>query len=81
MGLASALSYYVVMIVALVYLLSKKSVFRFSRKAVKMRTIRELFVSGTPAGFNMLASVILVFAMNRLLTAMPAGGETSAAYR
>ncbi len=79
MGLASALSYYAAMAVGGIYLLSKKSIFRFSRKGVKARMITDLFASGIPAGVNMLASVVLVFAMNRLLKALD-GSTALAAY-
>ena len=79
MGLASALSYYAAMIVAGTYLLSGKSIFRFSRKAVSFRMIASLFKSGIPAGVNMFASVILVFAMNRLLRSLD-GSAAVAAY-
>ena len=79
MGLASALSYYAAMIVGGVYLLSKKSVFRFARKDVKWKTIRELFINGVPAGVNMLASVILIFVMNRILRRI-GGSAALAAY-
>ena len=79
MGLASALSYYAAMIVAGIYLFSKKSVFRFSRKSVKMRMIAALFSSGIPAGVNMLASVVLVFLMNRMLKNLD-GSAALAAY-
>ncbi len=72
MGLASALSYYAAMVVAMTYFLSRDSVFRFTRKGVSMSRIRELFRSGIPAGANMAASVILVFLMNRLLRALGA---------
>ena len=79
MGLASAASYYAAMIAAGFYLLSRKSVFRFSWKAVKLKMIRNLFSSGIPAGVNMIASVILVFLMNRLLNRLD-GGAAVAAY-
>ncbi|MCR5296103.1 MAG: ATP-binding protein [Clostridiales bacterium] len=79
MGLASALSYYAAMAVAAIYLVSKRSVFRFSRKSVSMRMIGNLFRRGIPTGVNMLASVILVFVMNRLLTSMK-GEAAVAAY-
>lgn len=79
MGLASALSYYAAMIVAGTYLFSKKSIFRFSRKAVRLKTIGNLFRSGIPAGINMLSSVILVYFMNRLLKTLD-GGAAIAAY-
>ena len=79
MGLASALSYYAALVVGGGYLLSKKSVFRFSRKHVTGEKIRELFRNGIPAGVTMLSSVILVFAMNRLLRRMDAGGSAAVA--
>ena len=77
MGLASSLSYYVAMAVAAVYFLSKRSVFRFSRKLVTGRKMSELFRGGVPAGFNMASSVILVYVMNRILQGT--GGETAVA--
>ena len=77
MGLASALSYYAAMLVAGAYFLSKKSVFRFSRRLVQGKRMLALFRSGLPACFNMIASVILVFLMNRILTAC--GGSNAVA--
>ena len=79
MGLASALSYYAAVGVSCIYFCSKKSIFRFSRKAVTWETIRQLFRSGIPAGANMLASVILVYVMNQILKAL-GGGPAVAAY-
>ncbi len=79
MGLASALSYYAALIVGAFYLFSRKSVFRFSRKNVKLRMIGDLFRSGIPAGVNMLASMILVFLMNQMLRRMN-GSDAVAAY-
>ena len=79
MGLASALSYYAAMIVAGFYFLSRKSVFRFSRKLVDWKRIVELFCNGVPAGVNMLASVVMVYVMNRLLNAL-SGSTAVAAY-
>ena len=67
MGLASALSYYAAMAVAAIYLLSRRSVFRFSRKRISKRMILELFRNGIPAGVNMLACVVLVYLMNQIL--------------
>ena len=72
MGLASSLSYYAAVIVAGIYFVSSKCVFRFSRRLVHRKKFSELLRSGVPAGFNMLASMILVFVLNRILKA--AGG-------
>ena len=79
MGLASALSYYAALLVGGAYLISKKSIFRFSRRGVTRKTIAEIFRNGIPAGVNMFASVILVFALNRLLERL-GGNEALAAY-
>lgn len=67
MGLASALSYYAAMAVAGIYLFSRRCVFRFRRRNIRKRMIAALFTNGIPAGVNMAASVVLVFAMNRML--------------
>ncbi len=75
MGLASSLSYYAAMAVVSFYFLSGRCVFRFSFRHVRRRKIAELFRSGVPAGFNMAASVFLVFLLNRILGA--AGGESA----
>ena len=80
MGLASSLSYYAAMLVAAIYFLSKKSIFRFSRKSVTRKMIAELFRRGIPAGVTMLASVILIYMMNRILNAMHSGAFGVAAY-
>ena len=79
MGLASAISYYVALAVGGFYFLSKQSVFRFSRRMVTKQKTAELFRAGVPAGFNMIASVILVFAMNRMMGSLN-GSAAVAAY-
>ncbi len=75
MGLASSLSYYVAVLVAGGYFISKKSVFRFSFSRVKLAKLREFIAGGAPAMFGMAASVVLVFAMNRILLGTGAAGE------
>lgn len=69
MGLASALSYYIALLVGCGYFLSKKCMFRFERILVTGRKIRELFVSGLPTVFTMASTVILTFVLNRVLLA------------
>ena len=78
-GLASSLSYYVAMVFAAMYFLSKKCIFRFSLKKVTKAKILELLKGGVPAGVNMLASVLLVFVLNRILLST-GGAEGVAAY-
>ena len=79
MGLASSLSYYVAMAVALGYFLSRKCVFSFSFRLITAKKIRELFVGGVPTIFTMASSVVLVFILNKIL--LPVGGsEAVAAY-
>ena len=79
MGLASSLSYYVAMAIVGVYFLSKRCVFRFSPKLISLRKIRELITSGIPAGFNMAASVLMIFLLNRLLMRLSGGGSLAVA--
>ena len=79
MGLASALSYYAAVLVAGFWFLSGKCIFRFSRKSANRKTVAELFRCGIPAGVTMIASVILLYSMNRLLYALD-GSVAVAAY-
>ena len=77
MGLASALSYYIAMLIGGGYFLSKKCVFSFSIKRICWRKIRELLAGGVPTVFGMASSVALIFAVNRIL--LNAGGEAAVA--
>ena len=67
MGLASALSYYVALLIAIWYFFTKKSAFRFSTKGVKLSKVAELFKSAIPSVFNIGTGVVLVFLMNKIL--------------
>ena len=75
MGLASALSYYVAMIIGATYFLSGKCV--FSLRRIQWRKVRELVSGGLPSLFGMSSSVVMVFAVNRML--LNAGGEAAVA--
>ena len=77
MGLASSLSYYAAMAIAMGYFLSKKCVFSFSFRLISGKKIRELLIGGLPTVFNMASSVALVFIMNRIL--LSAGGSDAVA--
>ena len=77
MGLASSLSYYLALTVVAFYFLSKKCVFTFSRRSVTRAKIAELFRSGVPSVFGMAASVVFVFAANRIMR--NAGGTVAVA--
>ncbi len=79
MGLASSISYYVALVVGCFYFLSKKCVFRFSRRLVTGKKISELFRCGVPAVFNMTSSVILIFLLNKILLGT-GGSDAVAAY-
>lgn len=79
MGLASSISYYVALIVGGAYFFTKKCVFRFSRKNISRKKIAELFKSGIPSVFNMAASVVTIFIMNRILLGL-GGSAAVAAY-
>ena len=77
MGLASSLSYYVAMLIGGGYFLSKKCVFKFSKKLVNRKKIAELVAGGVPTVISIAASVVLIFAVNKML--LPIGGETAVA--
>ena len=77
MGLASALSYYVAVIIGGSYLLSKNCVFTFSIRGIQWRKIRELAAGGLPTVFGMASTVVLVFAVNKLLIGL--GGKAAVA--
>ena len=67
MGLASALSYYVAMVFAAGYFLSKKCVYSFSLSRIRPEKIRELVVGGVPSLFGMASSVVYVLVVNLIL--------------
>ena len=77
MGLASSLSYYLALAVALPYFFSRKCMFRLRLKAVKAKLAGELAKYGTPTVINALAMVVLVFTLNKILLAV--GGNVAVA--
>ena len=77
MGLASSLSYYAAAIIGCFYFLSRKCVFRFSMRRVKLSKIAELIRSGVPAVFNMAAGVVMIFFLNKIL--LGTGGSDAVA--
>lgn len=79
MGLASSISYYIAMAIGCGYFLSKKCMFRFSRRLVTKKKISELFRGGVPAVFHMASGVILTFLLNKLLLGT-GGNDAVAAY-
>ncbi len=79
MGLASALSYYVALLVAIWYFFSKKSIFKFKLRNVSLAKIGELFKSAVPSVFNIGTGVVLVFLINKILMSI-SGSLAVAAY-
>ena len=77
MGLASSISYYAALLVALIYFLSKKCAFSFSFKLISRAKMREVFQGGLPAVFAMASTVVMIFVMNHLLNST--GGTNSVA--
>ena len=76
MGLASALSYYAALAIAAAYFLNKKKcVFRFSLSRVHLRKMKEILAGGAPSLAGMAASVLVVFAINRILLGTGENGE------
>ena len=79
MGLASSISYYVALIIAAFYFLSRRCVFRFSWKQVSRAKLAELCRGGAPTVFGMASSVIIVFLLNQILLGV-GGSDAVAAY-
>ena len=79
MGLASALSYYVALLVAIWYFLSSKSIFKFRFRNVSLSKVGELFKSAIPSVFNIGTGVVLVFLINKILLRIN-GSAAVAAY-
>lgn len=67
MGLASALSYYVALLVAIWYFFSQKGIFRFRFRNVRISKVAELVKSAIPSVFNIGTGVVLVFLINKIL--------------
>lgn len=67
MGVASALSYYVAIAVALVYLLSKRSLYRLVPKSVIKDDWIVLLKNGIPTAVNQICYTLQVFALNQIL--------------
>ena len=79
MGLASALSYYIALLIGGWYFFSKKSIFHFSISLVRWKKIGELLVCGIPTVVGMAAGVVRVFGMNKILMYC-SGAEAVAAF-
>lgn len=77
MGLASSISYYAAVAVALIYFLSRKCVFRFSFRLFSWKKVRELAAGGVPTAVGMVSSVVFVYLMNQIL--LGAGGSAAVA--
>ena len=77
MGLASSLSYYLALAVALPYFFSKKCMFRLKLKAVTGKVCGGILKYGIPTVINALAMVVLVFTLNKVLLSV--GGKGAVA--
>ncbi|MBR6028697.1 MAG: ATP-binding protein [Clostridia bacterium] len=78
-GVASAVSYYLAFFIACGYFLSRRCVFRFSRRLVTRAKILELIRAGAPTVVGMAASVILSLSLNKLLMDV-SGADAVAAF-
>ncbi|MCR5325027.1 MAG: ATP-binding protein [Lachnospiraceae bacterium] len=67
MGVASAVSYYVALIAAAVYLLSKSCIYKFVIKRFKWRNVIELLKNGIPTAVNQVCYTLQVYSINRIL--------------
>lgn len=70
MGLASALSYYVAIAIAITYFVSKKCIFKFAPKGVKASDYGSIFKKGIPIAVNQVCYTLQVFVINQVLLSM-----------
>ena len=77
MGLASSLSYYIALAVALPYFFRKDCMFKLRLKAVTGKLCGEILKYGVPTVINALAMVVLVFTLNKVLLSV--GGKGAVA--
>lgn len=78
MGLASSLSYYCALIVGGWYFVSKKCVFRFSRRLVRFPKMKELLKGGVPGVIGMISIVLQVLILNWMLLSVGGSGAVAA---
>lgn len=67
MGFASALSYYVALVVAGIYLLSKKCIYKFVIRKFRLRHCFGLIKSGIPTAVNQLSLSMTTYLINLIL--------------
>lgn len=67
MGIASALSYYVALSIALIYLLSGKCVYKFDWKLVSLSMFKKIIQNCIPTAINQLCYSGQVFTVNLIL--------------
>ncbi len=77
MGLASSLSYYIALAVALPYFFKKDCMFKLKLKAVTGKVCGAIVKYGVPTVINALAMVVLVFTLNKVLLSV--GGKGAVA--
>ncbi len=77
MGVASALSYYIAIIIGGSYLFKKRCFYKFGFKRIKKAMLGKIANGGIPTIINQLSLVLLVFIINKVLTHV--GGELAVA--
>ncbi len=80
MGLASSLSYYIAFVIGILYFFKKDCMFRLRFRLLHRRVFRDLLSYGVPTIVNQISTVLLVFLLNRLLSATSEGTDAVAAY-
>lgn len=67
MGLASSFSYVLAVAIGCSFFFKKDCIFKFSLRSVKAKLCRDILRAGVPSVINQLSSVLLVFALNKIL--------------
>lgn len=70
MGVASALSYYVALIVAATYLFSKQCVYKFVPTQINLRDCLRILKHSIPTAVNQICFTLQVFSLNQILLSL-----------
>ncbi len=67
MGMASAISYYAAIILAVIYFFSKKCIYKFRPRGLRFSDALEVLKSGVPTAVNQICYVLQIYTLNNIL--------------
>ena len=77
MGMSSTVSYYIAVLIGLMYFVRKKCIYQFNKKLACLKAVGEIALGGIPTIINQVSLVLLAFTINKVM--MKTGGSISVA--